>query len=221
MRHSKGGSGSSICERMSAGVATTAPASCSYSARARMRSRINSASAEVANRIVGVIRIPRYEAPSRTIDSVNRAHRAEQFGLPLGLFANPQRDADRSGIVRMNQADDVLQVQYGESVFQRRFCAFGGKAVAPSLTDERPRHLQSGPSLRIEQPDSPDELARRFLLDRPQSITAQLPMAEVRGHREPGLRASLGLAVAEIFHHLGVGVERRERFEVARQELPH
>src|ERR1700731_1531122 len=154
------------------------------------------------------------------MNAVYRTHHAHQLDLPLQSLAESQRDANRCRVIRMNQADNMVELEDRKCVVERGFGAFSGEAVAPSLTRERPGDFQPRPALGIEQANSPDKLATRLLLDRPQSIAAQLPMAEVRRHHQPRLRASLWLAVAEILHHFRVGAETGKRVEVAWPELP-
>ena len=54
------------------------------------------------------------------------------------LFTKSLRDSHRANIVRGNQTDNVIAIQFFESVFKRAPRPFNCKAFAPTVSPERP-----------------------------------------------------------------------------------
>src|SRR5206468_6658675 len=71
------------------------------------------------------------------------------------------------------------------------------------------------PPFRLPRTDAADELAARPLLDGPERVAAQVPVADEEADRPPGLgRVRRPPVTAEVAHRLLVGREARVRCEV-------
>ena len=117
-----------------------------------------------------------------------------------------------------DHADDAVRADDVEGVVEGRAGRLRREAMAPARAVEEPADLQARPALRVPEPGSPDHVARRLLGERPLSIAAELPVADEQRHRPPDGRAAERPPVAEVAHHLCVGVHRCEAIEVRLRE---
>jgi hypothetical protein len=105
-------------------------------------------------------------------------------------------------------------------VIERGARALARESLAPARACDQPRHLEAGPAVRLQEPDPPDQRAARLLLDRPQPVAADPPVAVDVAERAPGVVAVEWSALREMAHRLGVGGDARVGVEIAVAELP-
>ena len=91
----------------------------------------------------------------------------------------------------------------------------GRVAASPARAVDGPADLEVRPPFRLPRADAADELAARPLLDGPERVAAQVPVADEEADRPPGLgRGRRPAVTAQIAHRLLVGREARVRLEV-------
>ena len=135
------------------------------------------------------------------------------------VVAHPELLHDPLGaqVGRRREGHELLETQRAEGVSEYRTRSFGGEAAAPVRARQPPPDLDRRRERRLErhrvEADETDEGARRVVLDCPQA-----PSAPLEGSDDAvgeGIALHLRQRAREVLHHLGVGVECRERCQVA------
>lgn len=129
-----------------------------------------------------------------------------------------------------DQRDQPVGTELAEREVAHRAGRLGGEALAPVVVPERVADLYFGrsvrcggprsrlPGLRVpnQQADAADHHLVLLAHGREESEAVGLPALDHAPHRALGLSLRERAAVADVAHHLGVGVHRRERVRVFR-----
>src|SRR5207253_320965 len=141
--------------------------------------------------------------------------RAEELAGPVVLRAELLGDADRADVLLVDEVHDVVGPERSVHPVGGGTRRLGRVAAPPARTVDGPADLEVWPPFRLPRADAADELAGCLLLDGPERIAAQVPVADEEADRLPGLgRVRRLLVAAEVAHRLLVGREARVRLEV-------
>src|SRR5215471_1372092 len=110
----------------------------------------------------------------------------QQFSLAGNLLTQAFGNLDRIGILRMNATNHRISIHFGERIRERPAGAFGGVSFSPTRARQSPSQFKVRPARRIHETDSPNQSTAALFFDRPDSIAAKVPVADVGGHRLPG-----------------------------------
>ncbi len=139
----------------------------------------------------------------------------------VDVIAETLGETRRTLVVGMDEAHEVRPVECFESVGDRGTCRFTRIALPPELASDGPPKLSIGPSFRIVEADTADELTGLALFHRPGPETAKFPVSEVHGHLAPRVGAGDGTArgVEELHDH-GIGAKLRVSIDIGLPKGP-
>src|SRR5262249_2837913 len=152
-------------------------------------------------------------ASDGAINSIDQHLMAQQLCFAFMFLPESFRHSDRAFIVWMDEANDVLPVEFVETICECTAGAFTCQAFTPVRTSQCPANFKSGPAFGIKKTDAPNELATYLFFHRPVAITAQLPMAHQECEMPPGFQPVESLT-PEITHHFLIRAHFRIGVEV-------
>jgi len=135
------------------------------------------------------------------------------------VVAHPQLLHDPLGaqVGRRREGHELLETQRAEGVSEYRTRSFGGQPLTPVVPRQPPPDLDRRRERRLErhrvEADETDVGTGRIEFDCQQAPSAPLEAGADPVGEAIALRA--GERAREVLHHLGVGVERCERCQVA------
>ena len=153
-------------------------------------------------------------SPGCSVQAIDQHRVPKQLRAPLEALSDPFGDTDRSLVIGVDDADDMLSSHLGKRIIQGTARPLGGIAFSPRVAAQDPAKLEAGPTLRIEETDSAQEAPGRSFLDCPNAVAFQVPMADNHGHLPPGFPVRERLAIPEVANDLGVGNYSRVLLEV-------
>jgi hypothetical protein len=118
-------------------------------------------------------------------DAVDQGYRVLPRVAALKALAEALGDAYGSAILRMDEADDVILLEYLEGVVEGGLRSLGGVAPPPELPRQSPSELEARPALRCGETDQASEGSTLLLLQRPHARLAELPVADQEEGRRP------------------------------------
>ena len=124
----------------------------------------------------------------------------------------------RRRVGRLDLRDDARRAEHGERVRDQRAAELGRVAAPPGAARERVAELDVV-AQRV-QPAVADERAAVALGHREEREPAALEHLAVDAQRGGGLRHRPVRAVADVAHHVGIGVDGVDRVAVGRGERP-
>ena len=122
---------------------------------------------------------------------------AERDHAPVPL-PNPLGHRDRGRVGRLDEADQLVDLEMFESPVQRRAGGLGRVALTPPVAPQQPADLDARPALRLPDTDPTDERAARPLLHRPHPEPAQDPVPDPQPDRPPARLAQRGAVVGHV-----------------------
>src|SRR5436190_20944831 len=117
-------------------------------------------------------------------------------------------------VIRMNQADYVVLVEFLECILEGSTATLGSVAFAPKLTAQGPADLKCRPALRIRETDSSCKITSCFFFDSPITVAKQVPVTDKESHMSPRL-GPIEDVTPEVTHDFRVGAHLRIWLEVA------
>src|SRR4030095_11006150 len=140
---------------------------------------------------------------SRPVDAVNQNVEHHYPSRSFERFTKTFCHAYRRAVFSLYQANDVWLVEFIKGVFKRLSSGFSRVAFPPKLSLERPANFKPGPAFRIYTTNTSSKAPASFFLNRPNTVTAEIPMPDHRSHMAPGLRA-IEYFSAHVAHHFRI-----------------
>src|SRR5207244_11606449 len=134
---------------------------------------------------------------------------------PVEPCAELLGDTDRADVLLLDEVHDVVGAERPVHPVGGGARRLGRVAASPARAVDGPADLEVRPPFWLPRADAADELAARLLLDGPERVAAQVPVADEETDRPPGLGSVRRPPVtAEVAHRLLVGREARVGCEV-------
>src|SRR2546426_900212 len=108
----------------------------------------------------------------------------------------------------------MIAIHLGKRVFERPSRTLGGVALSPIVATQCPSELESRPTLGIHESNSSDQITAAFFFNRPNAITAKVPVTHDCGHLPPDFDIRHWPSVAQKAHHLRIGRDLCVRSEI-------
>ena len=143
------------------------------------------------------------DAAPLAVDPVDADRAPAQGVLAERAHPEPLGDAHRRQVLGRDDRDQLVRAERAPGPLHRRAGRLGRIAAPPGVAGQEPADLEPRPALGVPEPDAPDERAVVSVLDRPQPVAAQAPVAREQGQLPPGPRRVED--AADVAHDLGIG----------------